>query len=40
MIAVGASCNIDVTFEPTAAGNLSGTLTIKDNLALTSCRFP
>jgi hypothetical protein len=31
MIAVGASCNIDVTFEPTAAGNLSGTLTIRDN---------
>jgi hypothetical protein len=30
-IAAGANCTIDVTFEPTAAGNLSGAITITDN---------
>jgi hypothetical protein len=28
----GASCNINITFAPTAAGNFSATLTIADNL--------
>jgi hypothetical protein len=30
-VAVGASCTINVTFTPTAAGPRSGTLTINDN---------
>ena len=32
-IAVGASCQINVTFTPTAVGNRYGTLTITDNAA-------
>jgi hypothetical protein len=30
-VAVGASCDISVTFEPTASGTRTGTLTITDN---------
>src|SRR5208282_3596503 len=30
-VAVGASCTISVTFAPTTAGNLYGTLTVTDN---------
>jgi len=30
-IAVGATCNISVTFTPTAVGNIFGTLTVTDN---------
>jgi hypothetical protein len=32
-LAAGASCTIHVTFQPTSAGNVSGTLTVTDNAA-------
>jgi hypothetical protein len=31
-LAAGASCTFDVAFAPTAAGKLSGTIEIKDNV--------
>ena len=30
-VATGANCTVNVTFEPTAAGSLAGTITIMDN---------
>lgn len=39
-VASGASCQIQITFKPTAAGTAAGTITINDNAALSPQKVP